>query len=167
MPVGEIVHRNDDTVAAIDYVRAYPNGFTLTIGIHTNPRDDGSAGADRVAQGRRRPRRPRRALPARVGIRFADGRTAGRTATGGPHDTPRDADGIPTEPIIQMMGGGGGSHSYRFDFWVFPLPPDGPVEIFVALPAVSDDEVKVVVDGGTIREAATRAVVDLGLDGAE
>ena len=161
MPVGEIVHRNDDTVAAIDYVRAYPNGFTLTIGIHTNPRDDGSAGATallRVGGGHaaHAERFPH------VGIRFSDGRTAGRTATGGPHDTPRDADGIPTEPIIQMMGGGGGSHSYRFDFWVFPLPPDGPVEIFVSLPAVSDDEVKVVVDGGTIREAATRAVVVWG-----
>ena len=98
------------------------------------------------------------AIP-RIGVRFADGGTAGREGWfGAPDDMPKDADGIPTVPILRSLGGGGGSHGYHVSVWVFPLPPDGPVEVFVSLPGV-DDESRVVLDGATIRSAAEGAIV--------
>jgi len=44
----------------------------------------------------------------RIGVRFADGRTAGREATFRGHlDVGKDDGGIPTEPILTITGGGG------------------------------------------------------------
>lgn len=58
-----------------------------------------------------------------------------------------------------MSGGGGGSHGYHLGAWVFPLPPDGPIEVYVSLPAADVSESKVVLDGAVVRSAAERARV--------
>jgi hypothetical protein len=154
--VGEMIHRSDDVVVELEHRRVYPNGFTINLFILTNPHRGhgvasytvlGGAGPD---PGRRFPR---------IGIRFADGRTAGREATfPGYLDVAKD-ERIPTEPILTMSGGGGGSHGYHLGAWVFPLPPDGPIEVYVSLPAADVSESKVVLDGAVVRSAAERARV--------
>lgn len=103
---------------------------------------------------------PERAFP-RIGVRFSDGRTAGRESEFRPlpFDVPKDEHGFPTQPITRMTGGGGGSNGFNFGVWVYPLPPDGPLEIFVALPQIVDSERRIVLDGGTVRAAAERAHV--------
>jgi hypothetical protein len=157
VPVGEIVHRSDDVVVELEHVRVYPNGFTINLFILTNPHVGqgragygmlGGAGLDQALR-----------FP-RIGVRFADGRTAGREASfRGDLDVAKDDRGIPTEPILTMTGGGGGSHGYHFGVWVFPLPPDGPLEVYVSLPAADDPESKVVLDGAVVRSVAERARV--------
>jgi hypothetical protein len=42
---------------------------------------------------------------------------------------------------------------------VFPLPPEGPLEIHVALPPPASGEISTVVDGSAVRAAAERARV--------
>jgi hypothetical protein len=157
VPVNEIVHRGERVVAELDHLRVYPNGFTINLFILTNPHlgEEGPAsrilmtGLGHVEHG----------WP-RIGVRFADGRTAGRDATFPGHfDVAKDDRGMPTEPIIAMAGGGGGSHGWQFSVWVFPLPPAGPLEVYVALPAADAVESKVVLDGGLVRSAAERASV--------
>ena len=94
----------------------------------------------------------------RVGVRFADGRPGRRS----PHpftDAEKDEDGMPTRPIIRMTGGGGGGNGFRRGLWVFPLPPPGPVEIFVSAPQVGGDESRVIVEGADVLAAAERAEV--------
>ena len=157
VPVHEIVHCSDRVVAELDYLRVYPNGFTINLFILTNPHLEEAAPASRIlaaGQGHVVHRWPR------IGVRFADGRTAGREATFPGHlDVTKDDRGIPTEPILTMAGGGGGSHGWQFSVWVFPLPPAGPLEVYVALPAADAVESKVVIDGGLVRSAAERARV--------
>ena len=158
MPVGEILIRGDSAVVELDVLRVYPNGFTINLFIVTNPQQErtrpgfgmfGGPGAEGMQR-----------MP-RVGVRFSDGRTAGREAVfgGSPFDVPKDALGLPTEPIIRMTGGGGGSHGYHFGVWVYPLPPEGPLDIYVSLPALEESDKRVVLDGGAIRAAAERAQV--------
>jgi len=157
VPIGEIVHRRDDVVVELDHVRVYPNGFTINLFILTNPHLGhgragramlGGAGAD-----------PTRRFP-RIGVRFADGRTAGRKGGFRGHaDVIKNDQGIPTEPILMWSGGGGGTGGYHFSVWVFPLPPDGPLEVHVSLPDADAPESKVVVDGAAIRAAADRAKI--------
>lgn len=157
VPVGEIVHRNDDVVVEIEHVRAYPNGFTINLVILTNPHLGQGTLRHVMFGGGGRDLRQR--FP-RIGVRFADGRAAGREASFSGHlDVAKDDRGIPTEPILTMAGGGGGSHGYHFGVWVFPLPPDGPLEVYVSLPGADDPESKVVLDGAVVREAAERARV--------
>ena len=157
VPVGEVVHRTDDVVVELEQLRVYPNGFTINLFILTNPH---------VGQGRANYRMlggagPDQALRfPRIGVRFADGRTAGREANLGSNlDVAKDDRGIPTEPILRMTGGGGGSDGYHFGVWVYPLPPDGPLDVYVSLPAADDPESKVVLDGAAVRSAAERAQV--------
>ena len=157
VPVNEIVHRRDAVVAELDYLRVYPNGFTINLFILVNPHlDEQGAGPRMLAGGRlglahRWPR---------IGVRFADGRTAGRGATApGLINVAKDNRGIPTEPILTMAGGGGGSHGWQYSVWVFPLPPDGPLEVHVALPTADAAESRVVLDGALVRAAAERARV--------
>jgi hypothetical protein len=157
VPVNEIVHRSDKAVAQLDHLRVYPNGFTINLLILTNPHLEEARPESRmlvtggVGMVHRGPR---------IGVRFADGRTAGREAAFLGHlDVAKDDRGVPTEPILTMVGGGGGSHGWYCSVWVFPLPPDGPLEVYVELPATDASESKVVLDGAVVRSAGERAKV--------
>lgn len=153
LAVNAIVHRGEGAVILLDSLDVYPNGFVINLAIHVNPH--------RRHEAMSAVRRPGARMP-RVGVRFSDGRTAGRDWAGigfGLRDVPKDENGFPTEPILGGTGGGGGGYLWRFGTWVYPLPPAGPVEIFVSLPVADLDEGKAVVDGGEIRAAAERATV--------
>ena len=93
----------------------------------------------------------------RVGVRFADGRVGGRSAMPGMHNLPTDELGVPTQPYVGFAGGGGGGSGWTLNIWVHPLPPDGPLEIFVALPSPATQELSTVLGGGAVRAAAQRA----------
>jgi hypothetical protein len=72
-------------------------------------------------------------------------------------DVPKDDVGIPTVPVLLLGGGGGGGSEYHFRVWVFPLPPDGPLSIFVQLGDLPEGHTTL--DGALVREAAGRAQV--------
>jgi hypothetical protein len=156
VPVEEVLIRTDAAVVQLDLLRVYPNGFTINLFIVANPQLEQHRGGLLHGPGADGMRR----MP-RIGVRFSDGRTAGREAGFGPSpfDVPKDENGLPTVPIIRMTGGGGGSHGYHFGVWVYPLPPAGPLEIYVSLPVADESEKKVVLDGEAIRAAAARAHV--------
>jgi hypothetical protein len=136
-------------VVPVDTLDVYPNGFTINLHILFNPHR---------AQDSRMPMHlggPNR-WP-RVGVRFADGRTGGRgQRRRGGMDIEKDEKGLPTGVYVGF--GGGGSGGWRFRPWVYPLPPEGPVEIFVGVPA-GPDEASITVDGSVIRSAAGQSKV--------
>jgi hypothetical protein len=155
LPVNAIVHQNDDAVVRVESLAVYPNGFVVNVAAHANPHRSQQEIIATIHQaGVRTPR---------VGIRFSDGRVAGREGELGlpglGKGQPKDADGFPTEPIVRPTGGGGGGHTWRHGVWVYPLPPEGPLEIYVSLPAAGLEEGMVLVDGAEIRAAAERARV--------
>ena len=148
LPVGEIVARADAVVASIDHLRVYPNGFGIDLMILRNP--------DLAQREQLRMHGPD-SWP-RIGVRFADGRTAGRDRFGGrAFEARKDAAGVPTEPVLHPMGGGGGGAEYHMRVWVFPLPPDGPLDIYVQIAELPEG--RVTIDGARVREAAARAQV--------
>lgn len=149
VPVGEIVVRDDTLVASVDHLRVHPNGFLIDFLLLRHP------------EAARRELRPPFMGPGswpRVGVLFADGRAAGRGAPNEPvMDVPKDDVGIPTVPVLLLGGGGGGGSEYHFRVWVFPLPPDGPLSIFVQLGDLPEGHTTL--DGALVREAAGRAQV--------
>lgn len=151
--VDALVHQNDDVAIAVDHLSVYPNGFTIHMLILLNPHHTRDMGPMMRGGPNRFPR---------VGVRFADGRTGGQSGPTfrGRLDLNKDDQGIPTEPFVGMAGGmGGGSNGWRMGAWVFPLPPEGPLEIFIGLPAAGLDETSITLDGSAIRAAAERAIV--------
>ncbi|MGO4593604.1 hypothetical protein AB4Z18_07255 [Leifsonia sp. 2TAF2] len=56
-------------------------------------------------------------------------------------------------------GGGGGEDTYRFDdgMWLWPLPPEGPLEVVVQWPAFDIPESHVVLDSAPLLQLASQA----------
>jgi hypothetical protein len=149
LAVDEVLEQNEDMVLALTHLDVFPNGFRINLVVLLDPR--------RVQELQARaPRRPMMLMP-RIGVRFADGRVGGRSARPGRLEVPKDEQGLPTQPFVGFSGGGGGTGGWRFGAWVYPLPPDGPLEIFVALPGLDTDEMSTVVDGSAVGAAAERA----------
>jgi hypothetical protein len=153
LAVDALLDRSDDAVWSIPTLDVFPNGFRINVALMLNPRRQDEL------QSRIRHRGPMMGM-VRVGVRFSDGRSGGRGLPRGPRGMPTDDEGIPTEPFVGLAGGGGGMGAWRFSAWVFPLPPVGPVEIFVSPPVpAGTGEFTAVVEGTAIRAAAERALV--------
>lgn len=146
-PVNAVVHRSGDAVIAIDHLSVYPNGFEIHVTALLDPHRRHDVALMRDPGG------------PRFGVRFANGQTSGRGVTG-IRDIPKDAQGVPTEPFVGGGSGGGGSrHGWRFSVWVYPLPPDGPMEVFLSASVVGMEEGSAILDGSAIRAAAQKAHV--------
>jgi hypothetical protein len=152
LAIDAVVLKNDVVAVAIDRLEVYPNGFMINLLMRVDPRKVGKTmemlrplGADRWP---------------RVGVRFADGRTAERGPGIGFMPGPaKDEHGVPVEPFMSIGSRGGAPGGWRAWAWVFPLPPDGALEISVALEAAGLDESTVTIDGTEVRTAAERARV--------
>jgi hypothetical protein len=74
-------------------------------------------------------------------------------------DVPHAMFGVASEghSLMQTGGGGeggGGFYRYEDDLWLWPLPPEGPVELVVEWPALDVPESHVVLDGSPLRDLA-------------
>jgi hypothetical protein len=147
LTVDAVLSQDDAAVVSIPYLDVYPNGFRVNVVILLNPH--------RAADIRSNIHRGPMGM-MRIGVRFADGRTGGQ---GRAFDVTKDDQGMPTQPVVRPSGGGGGSGGWKFGAWVFPLPPNGPLEIFVALPPPATGESSATVDGTAIRAAGERAKI--------
>jgi hypothetical protein len=150
LTVDAVLGREENAIVSIPSLDVYPNGFRINVQILINPRQAHELQAMM--------HRPRMGM-VRIGVRFADGRAGGQGFAPGRHALAKDQEGVPTEPFVGFAGGGSSGSSWRFGAWVFPLPPDGPLEIFVASPPPANSEYSAVVNGSDVRAAARRARV--------
>jgi len=91
----------------------------------------------------------------RLGLLYADGR---RGATTGGHWRP-DRDDDPGRLVVEHGSSGGSARRWDGNFWVHPLPPDGPVTFVASWPEYEAAETRAQLDGAAIRAAAARAVI--------
>lgn len=153
LPINALLHSGTDAAVALQSLSVYPNGFVINFFSLANPHSLQPQNGVSFITGLGRPDFMS-GMP-RVGVRFADGRSGGREAARSQLE--KDADGIPTQPVVQMAGGGGGGRGFSYSVWVFPLPPEGPLEVFVSVPALDLNEVSVTIDGAAVRDAAANA----------
>lgn len=147
--------RTGQVAVAIGSIRAYPNGFEFTALVRMHGEDENEPGwhdpFDR--HGRRGGQLPGDVL--RLGLLYADGR---RGATTGGHWRP-DRDDDPGRLVVEHGSSGGTGRRWDGNFWVHPLPPDGPVTFVASWPEYGAAETRAGLDGTVIRAAAARAVV--------
>jgi hypothetical protein len=87
----------------------------------------------------------------RFGIEFSDGRRATNV------DGSWYGEEMPQGPVLWGMGGGGGGGCWRQDFWVWPLPPPGPVALVCEWPAAGLALARTEIDAQVLFDAAARA----------
>lgn len=159
VPVRTVVARQPSLVIALTECVAYSNGFTLGIAIRSK------TDLDHRLLGFRPPGDEDQAGSLEMRVGFADGREA--TASGyGPspaimsyyqawHEG-REPE-VPAGPIIAQGSGGGGGKQWDFHYWVWPLPPDGPLTISCEWRAGGVALSSTEVDGGAIRRAGSNS----------
>jgi hypothetical protein len=156
-----LLARSDRAAVYVDYLDAYPEGFELeirastSVAYHDLAREGDESGPDPFGRhwpmaGERRDMLPAQLL--RVGVQFADGRTA--TSIGG-HDRPVGG------PMMDALRGGGsggrGESRFHQGYWVSPPPPPGPVAVLCEWPAVEIPVVRQEIDARLILDAAEKA----------
>jgi hypothetical protein len=138
--------RTDRVLLAATDIAVYPNG--LEFSIRGLLRDGPQPGEYRPFLLHEED--PRTML--RVGALYPDGRRAsnvGRAAL-------PEGDGEPTGPILWARGGGGGERSFNQGWWLWPLPPPGPLVLVVEWPAYEVPESRATIDAGLIEDARSR-----------
>ena len=151
--VERVLGRSDDAVVAIGGIAGYPNGFEFTLAailrvdrrggpmlMHLHPFEPDDPVPDRFL---------------RLGVEFSDGRRATNLS---PPMYMADPSRAPAGPMLTPNGGGGGPRRNDQTYWVFPLPPPGPVAIVCEWPAYGIDESRIELDAALIIGASTRAV---------
>jgi hypothetical protein len=141
--------RTERAVVAVTTVFAYPNGIEFTVRVHA--RDPAKFPLDPF--GWHGPGRELAEPAMRLGVLFADGRRTASTV-----GRPR-SDDLAGRLVLTSGGGGGDEHNWRSSFWVYPLPPEGPVTLVVSWPEQGIPEARGELDGTAIRAAARQAVV--------
>jgi hypothetical protein len=90
----------------------------------------------------------------RWGIQFSDGRKAtnvGRRGFPAPDESPEG-------PVLWPRGGrGGGGDAWQQSYWVWPLPPEGPLAFVCAWPIADMPETRSEIDSALLRDAAADA----------
>ena len=121
VPAELLLVRTDQVAVAVGSVRAYPNGFEFTV--HTRRRqvdEEIDLFGDPFSPHRRVRGAPGPGDALRLGLLYADGRRTATTSSRVPHDDS-------SEQLVLIQQGGGSARRWDHDFWVHPLPPDGPV----------------------------------------
>ena len=96
----------------------------------------------------------------RVGIELADGARISNLAN--PHRHLASLNQAPEGPLLVPSGGGGGSSgmgrvTMNPGYWLWPLPPPGPLHVFVEWPALDVALAQVELDAEPLVGAARRS----------
>lgn len=156
VPAELLLVRSESAGVAVGSLRAYPNGFEFTLHVRLRREDEEyrhgmSDPFDWHASGRGGTTRDQ---ALRLGILYADERRAASTSR-----RPMLPDGAEAGELVLQQGGSSGSdRRWDGDFWVHPLPPDGPVTFVASWLAYGVTETRAQVDGSAIRAAASRAI---------
>jgi hypothetical protein len=145
-----VLASNERAAVYIGRCSAYPTGFELELRVLVR------AGADELDPSLNGVyRRPGRGSSyeemLRFGIEFSDGRKATNVSGRG------HGPGEPIDPVLSGMGGGGGGGRWRQDFWVWPLPPSGPLAFVCEWPAAEIPLTRHELDTEIVLDAAGRA----------
>ncbi len=153
-----VLVRTSSVAAWVGAAAVYPTGLVFAVEVRAARRDgeggliDGLLGHEpgwRRAEGD--------SDGWRFGVQLSDG---GKATTLGVNF--RGLFGLerpPEEPVLLPRGGSGGARAWLQEFWLWPLPPEGPLRLACAWPAVGIAETVHEVDTAPIRAAAQRAVV--------
>ena len=154
VPIRLLLARTDEVAVAVLGGAAYPSGFEFVLSIRMRSEDGPIDLWDDSVWSHRHRRAAGEGLPDelfRFGVEFSDGRRV--TTLSGPGDD----DDEPAGPVLSPGSGSGGIGSWDSEYWLWLLPPPGPLAFVCEWPARGIALTRAEVDADVIREAATHA----------
>jgi hypothetical protein len=156
--------RSDKAAVWISAATVYTDGFEFDLQIRTTRLDEEVFDPFSIYPHHLRRWSPEEGLDPgllRFGIEFSDGGKATNLPGGMPFREEPDAP--PDGPILSGGGGGGGGGDaggwrWNHGFWVWPLPPEGPLAFVCEWPLPDISETRSEIDSAPLREAAAEAV---------
>ena len=150
VPLRILLARTSDVAVAVVEADAYSTGIALRLVVKwreapVEPRAHDLLG--RMPQGTVGGELPPEVL--RFGVQFADGRKAtsvGRSFLG--------SEDKPAGPVLAPGGGSGSDREWETSFWLWPLPPAGPLALVIEWPAEGIAETRHEVDAQPFLDAA-------------
>jgi hypothetical protein len=156
VPLRLVVVRTADLAVAIPSATGYRNGFGFELAIRRAAAEGDAFALDRTLHWLGREGSPPPEV-LRVGVQFADGQKATSLESWWDYFDPQDAaQAPPPGPVLVPRGGAGGERVRSQSYWVWPLPPDGPLAFVVEWPALGVPLTQARVDGALIRQAAAQ-----------
>ncbi|MEV6965175.1 hypothetical protein AB0M47_08645 [Hamadaea sp. NPDC051192] len=147
-PVELIIARAPDVAVVVSSVIVYPAGFEFMVSAMV--REDEAVPMF--------PGQPDGSIPdtfLRVGVLFADGRSGTNLdVTSSAPEVEADKGNL----VFTTTGGSGGMRRFDATYWVWPLPPDGPVTFVCEWPAHDVPESRASIDSQVITTAAGRSI---------
>jgi hypothetical protein len=156
-PISAVIGRAPGVALAVLNFKVYRTGLAFTLAVRTTRSRRGIG--ERSLIDLISPARPGRQMAAGehllLGVEYADGRAATNlTARFGP-GFPKLGDD--STPMLQEHGGSGDDRSFDQEFWLYPLPPAGPLTFVAGWTIFEIAETRTVVDGAAIVDAAARS----------
>jgi hypothetical protein len=153
---GEVVLAHTaDAAVAVTGLLAYPSGFEFVCSAVLRQEDHLGRILD-LGFGRGPGRGDGEPLPEflRLGVRFADG----SVVTNLDWRPFLEPDSDPGMPVLVPDGGGGDGQRYDMRYWIWPLPPLGPVTFVCEWPVYGIVESRGTLDALPIVDGAARAI---------
>jgi len=151
MPLDILLARSHDVAVALLSITVFSTGFEISGTVRTREQLDDFQEAF-VMYRRRRTAELEPEL-FRFGVKFADERKA--TNLGHPFQREQEDDD-PSQPVLMPRGSGDGGRSWAMNWWVWPLPPPGPLALVWEWPAQGIGLTRHELDATPLLEAAAR-----------
>ena len=150
-----LLGRTDDVAVTLPVVTVYPDGISFSLALRGRLFDSLAEVEDdwfpHFGERRRGQRSADEAL--RFGVQFSDGSKATNLRRWW-----TDESEPPPSPWLFEHGGGGGGREYKRRYWLWPVPPPGPLAFVVEWRAASIPITRTEISADVLREAASGAV---------
>jgi hypothetical protein len=152
IPLELVLAKSNRAAVYISRLTAYPSGFEVDVVTVSHPDHDDLDPALFGVRGRG----SGHGEGLRFGVEFAGGAKA--TNVGGGIGVEPGTQ--PTGPVLHSGGGGGGGGGHwRASYWVWPLPPAGPLAFVCEWPVAGIPLTRAQLDARVVLDAARRALV--------
>lgn len=158
VPVELFLGRSEEAVVMLSGMRAFPAGVAMTLLVRTRTRIRTKRFSlhEELFDGPYRHDQDEAWQRGRLkwGIELADGR---RVTNVDPWPDPADPRELPDRPVLFGGGGGGDDRAVDRHYWLWPLPPPGPLTVVLQWPMLGIEQTTTRLDADEIIAAAARS----------
>jgi hypothetical protein len=153
VPLAQVATPRQRVAVVAHYAQCFPNGYFIVVEVRANLKSSSPL----IIKGPVMPWESDVPDALRIGFEMSNGRAAGERANH-PLDVPRGEFGMPEIPVILPHLRALHSASCLIEAWCAPLPPPGPLRVYLKWPASEiAEETSLTLDGDVIREAGEGA----------